>query len=84
MNYTRLSEITDIEIIARGHGVDDRRRLNRIHGRGAWRKLKGQAIIEYVNGEIWLAELHWYEASNIGRRIVPLPPCVTQRAAGKE
>jgi hypothetical protein len=68
MHYTRLSEITDIEVIARGRGVDDRRRLNRIYGRGTWRKLKGRAVIEYTNGEIWLAELHWYEASNIGRR----------------
>ncbi|RIK39324.1 MAG: hypothetical protein DCC55_18375 [Chloroflexi bacterium] len=68
MHYTRLSEITDIEVIARGRGVDDRRRLNRIYGRGTWRKLKGRAVIEYTNGEIWLAELHWYEASNSGRR----------------
>lgn len=68
MHYTRLSEITDIEVIARGSGIDDRRRLNRSYGRGAWRKLKGRAVIEYANGEIWLAELHWYEASSIGRR----------------
>jgi hypothetical protein len=68
MNYTRLSEITDIELITRGRGIDDRKRLNKMYGRGAWRKLKGRAVIEYVNGEIWLAELHWYEASGIGRR----------------
>jgi hypothetical protein len=68
MHYTRLSEITDIELIARGHGIDDRHRLNRQYGRCAWRKLKGKAVIEYTNGEIWLAELHWYECTHLGRR----------------
>jgi hypothetical protein len=30
--------------------------------------MKGIAVIEYVNGEVWLAEVHWYEAAGIGRK----------------
>lgn len=69
MKYERISEISDIELIARGSGVDIRYYLNRVFGRGNWRKLKGTAWVEYENGEIWLAEVHWYEAHGIGRRL---------------
>ena len=34
----------------------------------SWRKRKGTAEIELPGGEIVLAELHWYEATGIGRR----------------
>jgi hypothetical protein len=67
-NFEIISEITDVEIIARGTSVQIRHYLNRAYGRGNWRKLKGQAVIEYNNGEIWLVELHWFEAHGIGRR----------------
>jgi hypothetical protein len=29
-------------------------------------KLKGMAKIELIDGTIWLAELHWYEAHGVG------------------
>ncbi len=38
-----IGEIVNTEIIAKGHGVDIRHLLNRRHGRGNWRKLKGLA-----------------------------------------
>lgn len=69
MNYKRISDPTDIEVIAKGNGVDIRHYLNRQFGHGNWRKLKGKALIQYENGEIWLAEIHWYEAHGIGRRL---------------
>ena len=68
MKYRKLSPITAIEAIARGHGVDQLAWLNRTYGRGNWRKLKGIAIIEYEDGTIWRSELHWYEAHGIGRK----------------
>jgi hypothetical protein len=43
-------------------------RLRKRYGRGRWRKRKGTAEIELPNGEIVWAELHWYEATGIGRR----------------
>lgn len=67
-NFEVISEITDVEIIARGTSVQIRHYLNRAYGQGNWRKLKGQAVIEYNDGEIWLVELHWFEAHGIGRR----------------
>lgn len=69
MYYRKLGSVTDIEIIARGAGVDIRAYLNRTFGRGDWRKLKGLAEVEYTNGEIWLVELHWFEAHGIGKRL---------------
>lgn len=69
MNFRRLGSITQIEIIARGTSVDLRHYLNRTFGRGDWRKLKGQAEVEYTNGQVWLVELHWFEAHGIGKRL---------------
>ena len=67
MNFKIISEITDIETIARGRGVHAMHALNRQYGYGKWRKMKGKAYIELPNGDIRYAELHWYEAHGIGR-----------------
>lgn len=68
-DFELLTEITDIEPIARGKGVRIRRYLNKTYGRGRWRKLKGRAWIRLKRtDEIQYAELHWYEAHGIGRR----------------
>lgn len=71
MKFTIVSEITEIQLIAKGNGVDIRHYLNRVYAQGRrinWRKLKGRAIVEYSNGEVWEVELHWFEASGIGRK----------------
>jgi hypothetical protein len=68
MGFELLSEITDIETIARGTGLRERTRLRRIYGQGNWRKLKGVARIRLANGRVRLAELHWYEAHGVGRK----------------
>lgn len=67
-NFKFLSELYDLEIIARGNGVNVRKILNTRYGLGRWRKLKGKAIIENSNGEVWLAEIHCFEAHGIGQR----------------
>lgn len=68
-DFDLLSEITDIETIARGTGVRIRQYLNRSYGQGRWRKLKGRAWIRIKrSGEVQYAELHWFEAHGIGRR----------------
>jgi len=66
--FSVIGEITAIEPIARGLGIRDRARLNRLYGRARWRKLKGCALIRLRNGRIRRAELHWYEAHGMGRR----------------
>ncbi len=62
-----IGEISSIETFAAGTGVRERARLRRIYGRGRWRKRKGVAQIRLPDGSILRAELHWYEASGIGR-----------------
>jgi hypothetical protein len=71
MKFTVIGEITNIQLIAKGSGVEIRHYLNRTYAGGRrlnWRKLKGRAIVEYGNGEIWEVELHWFESSGIGRK----------------
>ena len=63
-----LGSITGVEIIGRGLGVHVRHYLNQHHGQGRWRKLKGFASVQYPDGSVWWVEIHWYEASGIGRR----------------
>lgn len=65
-----LSPITHVETFAQGPGVRVRTRLNYQYAGGRrvrWRHSKGLAEVEYTNGEIWLVELHWFEAHGIGR-----------------
>ena len=35
---------------------------------GFWRKLKGFATVRLSDGTVRPAEIHWYEASGIGRK----------------
>ena len=68
MYFRVLGEITDVETIATGSGIRELARLRRRYGRGRWRKRKGTAQVELAGGVIRLAELHWYEATDIGQR----------------
>lgn len=62
-----ISEITDIETIAIGHSIRELDRLQRMYGRGRWRKLKGVATVRLPDDTIHIAEIHWYEAHGIGK-----------------
>jgi len=59
---------TDIQTFAVGRGIRELPRLRKLYGKGRWRKRKGVADIELPNGTIRRAELHWYEASGIGKK----------------
>lgn len=68
-DFELLSEITNVETIARGSGVRIKQHLNKTYGYGRWRKMKGQAWIRLKStGEVQYAEIHWFEAHGIGRR----------------
>jgi hypothetical protein len=68
MDFRILGEVTSVETIAAGSGIREIARLRKRYGRGRWRKRKGFAEIRLKDGEIVQAELHWYEATGIGRR----------------
>jgi len=68
MEFKILGQIRDRETIATGRGVYIRRYLERTYGKGHWRKMKGTASIEFADGTICEAEIHWFEAHGIGRR----------------
>jgi hypothetical protein len=68
MNFDIIGEISQAETIAAGTGIREIARLRRIYGRGRWRKRKGIARIRLRDGSFHLAEIHWYEASGVGRK----------------
>jgi len=68
MYFEVVGEIKQVEVIAAGPGVRERRRLWKTYGRGSWRKLKGIASVKLRNGVQVMVELHWYEAHGIGKK----------------
>jgi hypothetical protein len=69
MQFEIIGEIKEIETFAAGNGIREIDRLRKIYGNGRWRKCKGVAWIKpYDENQLCLVELHWYEASGIGRR----------------
>jgi hypothetical protein len=68
MKFRLLGEIKDIETIATGRGVYIRRYLDRMYGKGRWRKRKGRATVQLADGTVCEAEIHWFEAHGIGRK----------------
>jgi hypothetical protein len=68
MQFEILGEISEIETFASGSGIREIARLRRIYGRGRWRKRKGIARVRLTNGTVHVAEVHWYEATGIGRK----------------
>ncbi len=63
-----LSVSNVVETIASGAGVRVRARLRKRYGGSRWRKLKGVASVRLADGEVRLAEVHWYEAHGVGKR----------------
>ncbi len=68
MEFEIVGPITNAEVIAVGRGIRDRRRLQRVYGKGRWRKLRGIAKVRVRDGTIHNAEVHWDEAHGIGRK----------------
>ncbi len=68
MDFSIVGDITEIETFAVGKAIHEIGRLRRLYGRGRWRKRKGIARVRLFDGTVRLAELHWYEASSIGKK----------------
>ncbi len=68
MEFRIVGRIVDVEVIAAGTALRKRKRLWKLYGKGRWRKLKGIATVEFRDGTIVHAEVHWYEAHGIGAK----------------
>jgi len=68
MEFEIIGRISQIETFAVGKSIRELARLNRIYGKGRWRKRKGVATVQLVDGTTLLAEIHWYEATGIGKK----------------
>ncbi len=68
MYFEILGDITDVETFATGSSIREIARLRKTYGKGRWRKRKGRAKVRLEDGEVRLAEVHWYEAHGIGRK----------------
>ena len=68
MFFEILGPIADIETFARGTSIRELPRLRKLYGKGRWRKRKGTASVRLPNGNMRTAEIHWYEASGIGKK----------------
>ncbi|RMF96988.1 MAG: hypothetical protein D6734_02935 [Candidatus Schekmanbacteria bacterium] len=68
MYFEIIERIENIETIAVSKSIRQLKRLERIYGKGRWRKLKGTAKIKLKSGQIYIAEIHWYEAHGIGKK----------------
>jgi hypothetical protein len=68
MYFELIGDIEQVETFAVSSGIHEVARLRRTYGPGRWRKRKGIGNVRLSNGVIRRAELHWYEASGIGRK----------------
>jgi len=68
VDFEIVGSIQHIETIAVGSRIRDLKYLQKVHGQGRWRKMKGIALVRLPNGHIRHVELHWYEAHGIGKK----------------
>ncbi len=68
MDFEIIGPIRNPETFAQGSGIREIARLQKFYGPGHWRKRKGFATVRLSDGTTLDVELHWYEASGIGKR----------------
>jgi hypothetical protein len=50
MHFKIVGRIAEIEVVAAGAAIRERKRLWKAYGKGRWRKLKGIANVEFADG----------------------------------
>lgn len=68
MNFKIVGKIEQERTFAAGSKIREIARLRKVYGQGRWRKRKGIAKIQFQDGTIRTAEVHWYQATGIGRK----------------
>ena len=67
MDFIILDRVSQVETIAVASRIREIRRLRRTYGVGHWQKCKGVARVKLQDGTVRRVELHWFEATGIGR-----------------
>jgi uncharacterized protein YfaT (DUF1175 family) len=70
MNFEIIGEMTDVETIAVSGSIRILPVLRRRFGQARWRKRNGVATVRWAAETLRRAELHWFEAHGIGRRLM--------------
>ena len=60
MWFRVVGQIRDVETIAVGRSIRELSRLRKLYGGRRWRKLKGIALVELMDGWVAPAEVHGY------------------------
>ena len=68
MKFEIVGKIEQQETFATGNAIREIERLRRVYGKGRWRKRKGIADIRFEDSSTRRAEIHWYEATGIGKK----------------
>ena len=68
MFFKIIGGISDIETIASGTSVRERRRIAKALWRAHLEKAEGMATVELPGGNMSYAEVHWYERHGIGAK----------------
>lgn len=72
MPFKILGEIQQARTMAVGRAIRDIERLQKRYGRARWKKRKGLARVQLIDGTIGRGEVHWYEAYGIGKKELKL------------
>jgi hypothetical protein len=70
MNFEIVGDITEVETIAISGSIRILPMLRRRFGPARWRKRKGFTTVRLADGTLRRAEIHWFEAHEIGRRLM--------------
>jgi len=72
MYFRIIGDVEKTETIAVGSSIKEITRLRKYYGKGRWRKMKGFATVEFPDGSISKAEVHWYEAHGRGKKEIKI------------
>src|SRR5689334_806932 len=84
MDFELVGELTAIETIAVNLSIRERKSLKAHYGGRRWRKLKGIGLVRLLNGSVYNAEVHWYEAHGVGRRKMKIKRFLDQDTMAKK
>jgi hypothetical protein len=68
VGFTLIGPLANVETFASGRSIRELLRLRKLYGPGRWRERKGEGRVRLDDGTTHTAELHWYEATGIGRK----------------